>query len=348
MALSARKKRIAESKANEPPSTLEHALKRQIAAAAGTEYFAERDPIYHVCESFNQSLALLGRRHSDNALFTSRMEEADRPGGGKEKDESRERPFGSETLAEPEQEYARRRFEEKTSMDGVFSPSPGHEGFLRRFSETAFNRGALSGAIMRGTGRMMLVSCLKRTVGQSQPKSFRQRMLFENASATRNINGRSPDKATFNKGDIDSAIGLTVDVTRDARRAVDSLADLAERGFEGNNKGSGTLQKMYPFLGDAKERSLLEQYKTALNGLAGPEDAQKRQIVQRAIIKTRALIAKKKQMREAFIQHLRSLSDQAAAYINIFQQEEFRAAALEALTAPPELPEDEDEEDRDE
>jgi hypothetical protein len=267
------------------------------------------------------------------------------PGEPESKAAAPEKPYGSEALAERDEEFSRRRFEEKTSMDGLFAPAPGNEDFLRRFSETAFKRGALSGAVMRGTGRMMLLSCLKRTVGQSHPKNFRQRMLFENASATRNIKGRSPDKAVFNKGDFDSAIGLAVDVTRDARRAVDSLSDLAEKGFEGSN-GSGTLQKMYPFLSIAKEQALLEQYKQALSGLSGPESAAKRQVVQRAALKTRAVITKKRQMRDAFIQHLRSLSDQATAALHVFQQEEFRSAVFEELAAPP--PDEPENEDTDE
>lgn len=216
----------------------------------------------------------------------------------------------------------------KTSMDGVFAPSPGNEGFLRRFSETAFNRGTLSGAVMRGTGRMMLVSCLKRAAGQSLP-SLRQRKLFESSSSKR-ISGRSPDRIIFNKGDSDSAIGLAVDVVDGARRAVDSLAYLLERDFESVD-GFGALHKMYPFLNIAGEQAQLERYKSMLPRLMAPQDAPKRQIVSRAILKTRAVIAKKRQMRDAFLHHLRSLSDQAAQALRVFQDEDFRAAAFEAL-----------------
>ncbi len=333
------KTRLADGLSSGPPKQLERAFKRQIARASGTEFFAHRDPVYHIGESFQQTFALLGQRQKNNALYAKGMEE---PGGLGSMAAASDKSYGTETLIEHEQEFSRRRFEEKTSMDGLFAPKPGNEDFLSRFSETAFNRGALSGAVMRGTGRMMLVSCLKRTAGQSQPKNFRQRMLFENASAMRNINGRSPDKAVFNKGDIDSAVGLVIDVTRDARRAVDSLADLTEKGFEGSDN-SGTLQKMYPFLSIEKEQALLEQYKQALSSLSGPEAAEKRLIIQRAALKTQAVIAKKRQMRSAFIHHLRSLSDQAAAALHVFQQDDFRAAAFEALASPPQdEPEDED------
>jgi len=227
-------------------------------------------------------------------------------------------------------------------MDGVFAPSPGRDDFLKRFADTAFSRGALSGAVMRGTGRMMLVSCLKRTVGQSQPKNFRQRALFQNASAVRNVRGRPPDQVIVNKGDTDSAIGLAADATRDARRMVDSLTGLMEGGFEGSPGGSGTLQKMYPFLSDAREQSLLAEYRDRLAALTGPESAEQRQILTRAMAKTRSLIERKTQMRAAFIHHLRALSDQATVALRIFEQDDFRDLVYTALTTPPPAPDEPD------
>ena len=78
---------------------------------------------------------------------------------------------------------------------------------VRRFSETAFQRGTLSGAVLEGTGQMMLFSCLKKTVGQSQPDKWQQRKLFEKASPMRNVPGHSPDKVVFNRGFTHSAGG---------------------------------------------------------------------------------------------------------------------------------------------
>ena len=94
---------------------------------------------------------------------------------------------------------------------------------LQRFSETAFQRGTMSAAVLQGSGRMMLFSCLKKTIGQSQPNKWQQRKLFEKASPGRNAPGHNPDKVFFNRGFTDSAVGLVIDTLRDARRTVETM-----------------------------------------------------------------------------------------------------------------------------
>lgn len=81
-----------------------------------------------------------GRRH------------AARLGGGSEKEHTES--VGSEEIPDP---ASARSFYE--------TGRPEDQDMLRRFSETAFQRGTLSGAVIRGTGQMMLFSCLKKTVG---------------------------------------------------------------------------------------------------------------------------------------------------------------------------------------
>lgn len=81
---------------------------------------------------------------------------------------------------------------------------------VRRFSETAFQRGTLSGAVLQGTGQMMLFSCLKKTIGQSQPDKWQQRKLFEKASPMRNVPVHPPDREVFSQpsfaGALDQAL----------------------------------------------------------------------------------------------------------------------------------------------
>jgi len=294
----------------------ERTVRRQLAWAAGAEYFQNRDPLYHVTENFQQTFDAMGRRH------------AAQMGGGEERALRGGRP------GEGPQTDSTRSFYER--------PDPGEQELLRRFSETAFQRGTLSGAVLRGSGTMMLFSCLKKTIGQSQPDKWQQRRLFERSSFQRNLPGRVPDKVQVNRGFSDSAVALTVDVLRDARRVVDSLRDIAEgRGPIGTGDGAQTLQKMYPFLDDSRERGLLEQYESQLKDIPGGDP--RRAVLQNAVARARALIGKKAQMRLEFMNKLRVLSDRAGEALEEFEQPGFSEAldtALRRALGAEEPPED--------
>ena len=217
------------------PRERQETLRREMAWAAGTEQFQHRDPLYHVTESFQQTFDAMGRRHA--ARLGGEMNEEDLPRGEAQAQEQM-----------PDDTSSRAFYERDT---------PENQAMLRRFSETAFQRGTLSGAVLRGTGQMMLFSCLKKTVGQSQPDKWQQRKLFEKASPMRNVPGHSPDKVVFNRGFTDSAVGLVVDTLRDARRTVEDMRDLVLGKSEMGQAGADTLRTMYPFLDDRRERELL-------------------------------------------------------------------------------------------
>ena len=189
------------------PRELEQSLRRQMAWAAGTEYFQNRDPLYHVTESFQQTFDAMGRRHAAQ-LGAQEKEETPEPGA--------QRQDGIPREDVPDLTSARSFYERGQPED---------QNMLRRFSETAFQRGTLSGAVLQGSGQMMLFSCLKKTVGQSQSDKWQQRKLFEKASPMRNVPGHNPDKVIFNRGFADSAVGLVVDTLRDARRTVEDMRD---------------------------------------------------------------------------------------------------------------------------
>lgn len=274
--------RVFEKKRESPPAaapTAEQTVRRQLSWAAGAESFQNRDPLYHITESFQQTFDAIGRRHGAELAGKAASEEA---------------PSGEA----PDPTSARAFYEDSGREGGAL---------LSRFSETAFQRGTLSGAVLRGTGQMMLFSCLKKTVGQSQPDRWQQRKLFEAASPERNVPGHSPDRVLFNRGFTDSAVGLVVDTLRDARRVVDEMTDLIRGGSEMGR--SGTLLKMYPFLDDSRERELLNQYRRQLAGLRPGDPAAS--VLQNAMVRAGSLIAKKAQMKLAFINQLRFLSDRA-------------------------------------
>ena len=199
---------------------------------------------------------------------------------------------------------------------------------LRRFSETAFQRGTLSGAVLQGTGQMMLFSCLKKTVGQSQPDKWQQRKLFEKASPARNVPGHSPDKVVFNRGFTDSAVGLVVDTLRGARRTVEDMRDLALGKSEMGEQGADTLRTMYPFLDDSRERALLEQYRGQLRDASSADE---KAALQTAAARMEAMVAKKAQMRQEFANKLSFLADRATEALEAFSEPGFSGALDQAL-----------------
>ena len=307
------------------PRELEQSLRRQMAWAAGTEYFQNRDPLYHVTESFQQTFDAMGRRHAAQ-LGAQEKEETPEPGAERQGGIPREGDVPDPTSA--------RSFYERGQ--------PEDQDMLRRFSETAFQRGTLSGAVLQGTGQMMLFSCLKKTVGQSQPDKWQQRKLFEKASPMRNVPGHNPDKVIFNRGFADSAVGLVVDTLRDARRTVEDMRDLALGKSEMGQAGADTLRTMYPFLDDSRERALLEQYRSQLRETSAPQE---KAALQNAIARMAATVGKKAQMKQEFINKLRFLSDRATEALEVFEAPGFAGALDEALrkaTGAEEPPPDEE------
>ncbi len=328
---------------------LEKTLLRQSAWAAGSEFFQYRDPVYHITENFQQTFDAMGRKHIGDLT---------RAQGGPE-EEAGPAPGPGQTAAPPGQTAAppgqtgrgpesfyggpgEERGPDPASSRAFYqSKNPEDQAALGRFSETAFQRGTLSAAVLQGTGRMMLFSCLKKTIGQSQPVREQQRRLFDGASPVRNVPGHIPDQVVFNRTFTDSAVGVVVDTLRDARRTVEDMQKLVTGGLsrtETGRYGAETLWKMYPFLDDSREKDLLEQYLDRL-GDGEALSADERGLLQSAVDRTRTILDKKARMRVEFINKLRFLSDRASEALAEMEEPGFPAAldaALrEALGAPP-------------
>lgn len=335
-----RERKKARQPASGPPCVTEEMVKKQLSTAAGTEAFQHRDPIYHLNESFRQTFDLMGQQRArgdrpdlDSMLQVYMQDES--PGlwgkddAGTQTDLAKSRP-GIAGFSED--------FLHKTSMNTDYEPRDWdpQRRVMDRFADISFQRGRLSAAVIRGTGKMMLFSCLERTVGQQDVKQRKERKLFQSSSAHQMIPGRREDISITNRGFADSAVGLVVDVLKDARQVVDSLTALAEG--KGGPDGMGTLHKQYPFLTDAPERELLEQYRARLEELKGPGHEEEREVLKRAQEKAVAIIAKKDQMKRDFLQRLRQLSHSAAEAEAAFTSEEFLRQAAQRLE--PEKPEE--------
>lgn len=267
-------------------------VRRQLAWAAGSEYFQNRDPLWHVTEAFQTSFDQMGRRRAGE------LEE--RPEEDRERGES----------AVPA---------ERTEGQ----PS------LRAFSQTAFQRGSLAGAVLEGTGRVMLTSCLRRTVGQG-PQTAQQRTLSGLGAKTRRVPGGGTSQVMFHRGFVNSAVGLVVDVLQDARRTVDLMTRMVQgRGGIGEREGMDTLWAMYPFLDQGREEALLAQYRRQLQQASGVEE---RALLHSAIVRTEALMDKKAQMKAEFTQKLREISDRANEALREFREPDFVDGLMRDLT----------------
>lgn len=276
-------------------------VQRELSIAAGVAVSGQRDPVAQLSESFRTVFERRG------LLYTAGAERQLQTGSG----------------------FFER--EAKSSPAGV----------LRRFSQIAFQNGALSAAILEGSGKLMLVSCLKGALVWNTSEPDETRTLFDVGSQRRNVPGRDPDQMLFNRGVAGSAVGIVVDALRDAHRVVQSMREMAEgTGELKAAEGGVTLRTLYPFLEDARERELLERYAARLKDC---DDVQERPVLQNALVHTRAALDKKAQMREEFTSKLRVLSSQAEEALTEFEAPRFAGQIIAALLLgePPDEPPDE-------
>ncbi len=316
-----------------PAEETKQTADERLAWAAGSEQFSRRDPLYHVTENFQQTFDRIGKSHARAAAggFTEDSLSED---GAKTK-ESEEKQLQKKAGVAREEEKSQRLWIGN-------APSA-----LTRFSNTAFQRGAMSASVLNGTGKMMLVSCLKRSVGESGPKRIQEQTLIGTGSQIRNIPGRSPDQMVFNRSFAKGALGIVVDTLRDARRVVDSMTDIAQGTGEMPTQDSMTMKTIYPFLDDSRDAVLEAEYREKL---AHCTDEREKPILQNALVQTLSLRAKKAQMKNEFINKLRFLSDRAVETLSELEA----PGVLDELVSSvwdedmPELPENPDEEGDDE
>lgn len=314
--------KLLKKKTPAPQPVTRSAVEKQLSwAAVEGNRFQHRDPLAQVTESFQQTFDQMGQRRTEQLTV----------GGGAGVSKEKQTQPGSEEAAQALSSRKR---------PGAHFHAELPQTPIQTFSEMAFQRGRLASAVLQGTGRMMLATCLQHSVGQQSPVQSRQ-TLFGAGTQVRVVPGSSPDQMVFHRGFARSAVGLVVDVLSDARSVVDTLAEMAGgTGTLEENEGAQTLRQVYPFLDDSREQELLDQYRAQLAGTTGVEE---RQVLQNAIVHAEALITRKAQMKNEFITKLRLISDKAEEALEELQSEDtidFLTAALGAasLAEPPELP----------
>ena len=329
----------------------DRAVKRQLAWASYSEQFQSRDPMFHITENFMRSFDAMGSMQAEKLansmkedvpglfnLFGGSSEEQKRKAKEKENASSMQE---SKAFDEGGDEGSKALYRQSRMNEEFEENKHGQGGLMNKFTEMTFMRGKMSAAVLRGTGNMMLFSCLKRTLGQSQPMKLQQRKLFQGGSRQwKPMNTKASDaqSTTVVRNEVfaDSAIGLVFNVTKDARRTVDQMSELIENG----GTGTETWERMMPFLSFQKEETLLDQYTKQLEQLgSGPESEKERSTLSKAITRTQTMLAKKKQMRNEFMFKLRAISGQAREAAAVFSDTDFQETLHRMLTQETPYPE---------
>ena len=326
-------------------------VKRQLAWASCSEQLQNRDPMFHITENFMRSFDAMGSLQAEK-LAGSMKEDVpglfDFLGGSFEEQKRKSKEKENVPLMQEGNAFdwggddGSKALYRQSRMNEEFEENNhGQGGLMNKFTEMTFMRGKMSAAVLRGTGNMMLFSCLKRTLGQSQPMKLQQRKLFQGGSRQwKPMNTKASDaqSTTVVRNEVfaDSAIGLVFNVTKDARRTVDQMSELIENG----GTGTETWERMMPFLSFQKEEALLDQYTKRLGQLgSGPESEKERSVLSKAITRTQTMLAKKKQMRNEFMFKLRAISGQAREAAAVFSDADFQETLHRMLTQETPFPE---------
>lgn len=319
---------------------------RQVAWAAGTERFMHRDPTYHLSENFQRSFDLIGKQAG---------RKNSKPAGEEaEKDRSLD-PFYQNRMKEREESKGQDLpghpwySVNELDMADSYVAREGDEERLGRFADISFQRGNLSAAILNGTGRMMLFSCLKRTVGQEESLNLRERKLFQSYSVHKSIPESQNGIGIANRGFAKSAVGMVIDVTKDSRKSLENLEKLASGDRQDDaDAGRETLRKQYPFLMTDREELLLKDYESRLKGKDLSDD--ERKILMDAQKRVMTVLRKKQQTKREFLEKIRQLRARAVEAEELFSSEDFlneilegKKAALASNGEPPKDGEDREE-----
>ena len=168
----------------------------------------------------------------------------------------------------------------------------------------------------------MLVSSLKRTIGQRGPLNAREETLRGSSSVHKNLL-QSDAQVIFNRDDVNSAVGLVVSSLRSARRVLDTFRQAACGSSATHDAGILTLQKQYPFLSDRADRETMSSYAARRQQLLAEGDERGAALLAHSIQKLQGVIQKKQEMRDRFATELQRMSENAQGAELLFSQEEF-------------------------
>ncbi|WP_278942931.1 hypothetical protein [Anaerotruncus colihominis] len=274
--------------------------------------YRTRDPVYSITEAFSTRFTLEGQR-----LTGQMLEQSGQP--------------LEKGAARPAAEQMPYQVSETQRQSGLR---------LQKFADAAFSKGTLAAGILGGQGRMMLISSLKRTLGQPEPVNERQQILKGACSVQKNLPGNE-GQVVYNRQDVKSAVGLVVGSLRSAGRLFQTMAEAAEGPQSPLAQADNEiLLRMYPFLSVRDDQKTLHAWRGRLKELEiGEANREEADVLRRGIASLEALIQRKQAQKIQFISRFSILRDNAEQAEQLFSAEGFAeelAAELTAAAMPPE------------
>ena len=288
-------------------------VEAELAQIAGIERVPSRDPVHHLMEHSRGLFDLLGRVNAEKMMDP---EKTNFDAVNKELNAS-----GTQTKSD-----------EAASTDGGKENEEGEgvseSDLYRRFSETAFTKGKMMCAVQQGGEKLMMTSCIRRTIDQSPPSDSRQTEVRK-YDATRM---RVPDSRAalsyhrFTRG----ALSLVVQTAQNVTKTLETMERMA-CGDVDDRLGLpeiDTAYRMYPFLNMQPEKQKLASYREELRSLP---DGEKKRALEYGINRLNTIIAQKNRMRINFLFELRKILADTRRAADLFSQPAVEAEIIEDL-----------------
>ena len=296
------------------------AVEAELACIAGLERVPSRDPVHHLMEHSRGLFDLLGRVNAERMADPER-ERFDVV--NKELSES-----GAKDKRQQELDVGVSKDAEGGGKEAEKDGDAGDSGLYRRFSETAFTKGKLLCAVGQDGGKLMLTSCIKRTIDQSPLTDSRQSGVRKYGATQMRV----PDSRAslsyhrFTRG----ALSLVVQTAQNVTRTLEVFERLATGDID-DRLGLpeiDTAYRMYPFLNTQAEKQKLESYRQQLGG---PITGDKKRALEYGINRLNTIIAHKNRMRINFLFELRKILADTRRAAELFSQPSVEEEILEEL-----------------
>ncbi|MDR2572349.1 MAG: hypothetical protein LBD23_18915 [Oscillospiraceae bacterium] len=290
-------------------ATARKSVEGELAHIAGLERVKSRDPVHHLIEQSRNLFDVLGRANAEKMM-----------GDGRNSFNAVDKMSGNDKAIGSESEKTKRLGENEydTESDTV-SEGEQNSDFYKRFSEIAFTKGKLLCSVEQGGGKMMMASCIRRSIDQSPPSDARQTEVRKHGATQMGVpDNRS--KLTYHRY-TRGALSLVVDTAQNLTRTLQVFERMAE-GDIADRLGLpeiDTAYRMYPFLTTTQEKTKLESYREELRSLDNT-DSKRRTALNFGINRLNTIISHKNRMRQDFYFGLRKLLEDSRRAAELFSQ----------------------------
>lgn len=168
--------------------------------------------------------------------------------------------------------------------------------FLCCFGQTLFQRGQLAGAILNGTGEVMLQSCLRSSLRKFAPEAFPQRHLFAPMNREQYIPLHTTDRVRYAQEQSGTAVAIVTGALQSGTELLSEWMDVLQGTATEQAGLRQTLRNLYPFLDDSRERQLADTYRRMLEDPACT--GQRKMDLEHGMLHANGLIREKARQRQ--------------------------------------------------